>query len=624
MAVVWIDPYINSPNGGIHGTINGTTQDGSYSYPFPLSTSPSTGSASKTALGLSSGDEVRIKGLPVDTFWGASVPFTSVTISGGNAAYIQAYTVNAAHTNKFCRVKTIQSQRLLYLHAYSGYFQTSFYSGAWVTQVSYLDQTFGSQLFDLNYALGNNTCYLCTNGFSVGDNITLTAGWTSETVQGGETILTGATKTLYAYIGQSSFNTDDLGNPLTINAPELSILGNTPGHLYGNDITLRSLSGHEAANAPPEISATGNVTIQQYTCSWSTASLRLFNYQSGGPAQSVLDVDYISPQFYGNIISFATDKDTSVSRWKFKIKEFHSGYGPLIDLSTGIPAGHTLDFEVKANYLLATKDSRVGFSDVTKLGTYTITGSGLTNEMAWNPTTYVGEFIFAGKSATAAANRSVLIPYTGSNPEIGTSPFIQTNFGAYSRTVFLAQLLNGTTSIETIDSPIGTISASTSYGSPAKATILADEQGDKPCQLMFSSNSTTTAYPVIVFRSASFANKVTWHFTSYTDAGIYADTFAIDLPDFSSSDLTFTAAFTTSSTPGVTIKAQLYTVNASGVTSAYGLQTASVVGTAATISQVVTSATLTANAAKSAYVIVEMTKTSSAVANISINTIGLA
>ena len=65
-------------------------------------------------------------------------------------------------------------------------------------------------------------------------------------------------------------------------------------------------------------------------------------------------------------------------------------------------------------------------------------------------------------------------------------------------------------------------------------------------------------------------------------------------------------------------------MNASGVTSAYGLQTASVVGTAATISQVVTSATLTANAAKSAYVIVEMTKTSSAVANISINTIGLA
>mgnify|MGYP003669768430 CR=1 FL=1 len=61
MAVVWIDPYIDSPNGGIHGTIDGTTQDGSYSYPFPLSTSSSTGSASKTGLGLSNGDEVRIK-----------------------------------------------------------------------------------------------------------------------------------------------------------------------------------------------------------------------------------------------------------------------------------------------------------------------------------------------------------------------------------------------------------------------------------------------------------------------------------------------------------------------------------------------------------------------------------
>lgn len=623
MAVVWIDPYIDSPNGGIHGTIDGTTQDGSYSYPFPLSTNSSTGSATKTGLGLSTGDEVRIKGLPVDTFWGASVPFASVEINSGNPAYIQQYNVNAAHSDKFCRVKTVQSARLLYLNAYSNRYPTSYYSGAWVTQVPYLDQTFGSQLFDLNYALGNSTNrYLCYSGFSVGDNITLTAGWTSETVQGGETILTGTNRTLYAYIGQAAFTTDDLGHPLTINAPELSILGGSYGILYGNDITVRSLSGFEPAGYPPQVNATGNVTIQQYTCSWSTPYLTLYNYQSGGPAQSVLDVDFISPQYFGNIVSFATDKDTSVSRWKFKIKEFHSGAG-LIDLSNGVPAGHTLDFEVKADYLLATKSSQIGFSDITELGTYTITGSGLTNEMAWNPTTYVGERIFAGKSAVAAANRSVITPYTGSNPEVGTSPFIQTSFDG-SRAVFLAQLLNGTTSIETIDSSIGNITVSRAYGSPAKATILADEQGDKPCQLMFSSNSTTNAYPVIVFRSASFANKVTWHFTSYTDAGIYADTFAIDLPDFASSDLTFTAAFTTSSTPGVTIKAQLYTVNASGVISAYGLQTASVVGTAATISQVVTSATLTANAAKSAYVIVEMTKTSTAVANISINTIGLA
>ena len=623
MAIKWIDPYIDSPNGGIHGTVDGTTQDGTYAYPFPLSTSSSAGSATKTGLGLSNGDEVRIKGLAVDTFWGASVAFASVTINSSNAAYIQQYTVNSAHSAKFCRVKTVQSQRLLYLNAYSSRFPTSFYSGAWITQVPYLDQTFASQLFDLDYALGTSTTrYLCYSGFSAGDDITLTAGWISETAQGGETILTGTTKSLTVNIGQAAFTTNDLGHPLTIDAPELSILGNG-GTLYGNDITVRSLSGYEAAVAPPTIYATGNVTIQQFTCSWSSQQLRLYNYQSGGPAQSVLDVDYISPQYYGDLTNLTTDKDTSVARWKFKIKEFYTGSGPYINLSAGIPTGHTLDLEVKANYLLATKAGQIQFSDLTELGTYTITGSGLTNEMSWNPTTYVGEEIFAGKSATAAANKSAITATTTSNPEIGTTPFIQVAFDG-SRAVFLAQLINGTTSIETMDSSLGTISVSRAYGSPAKATILADEQGDKPCQLMFSSNSTTVAYPVIIFRSSSFANKVTWHFSSYTNAGVYADTFAINLPDFASADLTFTAAFTTSSTPGVTIKAQLYTANASGVISAYGLQTATVVGTAATISQAVTSSTLTTNAAKSAYVIVEMTKTSTAVANISINTTGLA
>ena len=623
MAIKWIDPYIDAPIDGIHGTTNGTTQNGTYNFPFPLSTSSSAGSATKTGLGLSNGDEVRIKGLAVDTFWGSSVAFASVSINSGNAAYIERYNVNAAHSNKWCRIKTIQTERFLYLQAYSGYFNTSYYGGAWVTQIPYLNQTFASQLLDTDYELPNSTtCYLCTSGFSAGDDITITAGWVDESTQGGETILATANKSFIPYMGQNGFTTDDAGHPLTIDAPELSFLTSN-GYIYGNDITLRTLSGYEAANYPSQVHATGNATIQQYTASWSTGYLRLYNYQSGGPAQSVLDVAFISPQFYGDIIFVTTDKSTASARWKFKIKEFHSGYGPTINFAAGVPGGgHTLDLEVKANYLLATKGSRITFSDLTKLGTYSITGSGLTNEMSWYASAYVGEEIFLGKDSAAAANTSAITASTASNPEVTTSPFLQVSFGG-ERAVFLAQLLNGSTSLETMDTSLGTISVSRAYGSPAKVTILADEQGDKPCQLMFSSNSTTTAYPVVVFRSSSFSDKVTWHFTQYTNAGVYADTFAIDLPSYGS-DLTFSAAFTTSSTPGVTIKAQLYTANASGAITAYGLQTASVDGTAATISVTVTSSALTSAGAKSAYVIVEMTKTSTAVANVSINSTGLA
>lgn len=621
MAIKWIDPYINASIGGIHGTVDGTTQNGTYAYPFPLSTSSGAGSASKSGLGLSNGDEVRIKGLAVDTFWGASTTFASVTLTDGIAANIQRYNVVSAHGNEWLRIKTIQTNRFLYLHSYSSQFNTSYASGVWKTIVPYLNQTFGSQLFDTDYELPSSTyIYLCSSGFSAGDNITITAGWINETTQGGETILATANKTFYPNVGQSGFNTNSVGNPLTINAPELSFLAGG-GNIYGNDITLRTATGYEAAANPPTIYATGNITLQQNTAFWSTPNLRLYNYQSAGPAQSVLDVDFMSNQYYSDLISFHTNKSTASARWKFKLKEYYS-QGSQANLSSGVPTPHTMDFELKASYHLASK-GKILFSDMTELGTYTPGSSSLTNELSWYSSwdvVYFGEDVLQGQTDSAGANKSVLTPSTASNPTTDTSPFKQTSFGAH-RAVFLAQLLNGSTSIETMDSTLGKIGASLPYGAPAKVTILADEQSNKPCQLMFSSNSTTVAYPVIINRSSSFADKLTWNFSSHTNAGIYAETFAISLPAIA--NLTFSCGFTTSTTPGVTIKAQLYTINSSGVDTGYGLQTAGVVGTAATISQTITSTTLTTNDAQSAYVIVEMTKTSAAVANVSIDSLGL-
>jgi hypothetical protein len=69
MAVYWLDPYIDANIGGIHGTLDTTTRDGTYSYPFGLRDFIGSGNTTSTLTGgnkqslLANGDELRIKGL---------------------------------------------------------------------------------------------------------------------------------------------------------------------------------------------------------------------------------------------------------------------------------------------------------------------------------------------------------------------------------------------------------------------------------------------------------------------------------------------------------------------------------------------------------------------------------
>ena len=44
MAVWWVDPYADANIGGIHGTLDITTRNGTYAYPFKFSDVVSTSS----------------------------------------------------------------------------------------------------------------------------------------------------------------------------------------------------------------------------------------------------------------------------------------------------------------------------------------------------------------------------------------------------------------------------------------------------------------------------------------------------------------------------------------------------------------------------------------------------
>ncbi|MGA1048668.1 MAG: hypothetical protein ACO3UU_11710, partial [Minisyncoccia bacterium] len=65
MAIIWVDPYLDTVNGGIHGT----TGSGSGTYTSPYSWWDMNGSNALSTSSINEGDEIRIKGLSDSSFW---------------------------------------------------------------------------------------------------------------------------------------------------------------------------------------------------------------------------------------------------------------------------------------------------------------------------------------------------------------------------------------------------------------------------------------------------------------------------------------------------------------------------------------------------------------------------
>ena len=100
MTVYWIDPYIDTPNGGIHGT-TGTARAGTYSNPWGFNELFHSGSNySINGTNITSSDEIRFKGQALASYYhnigttGNKVPITSCPSSGDSLVYNSSYNTN--------------------------------------------------------------------------------------------------------------------------------------------------------------------------------------------------------------------------------------------------------------------------------------------------------------------------------------------------------------------------------------------------------------------------------------------------------------------------------------------------------------------------------------------------
>ena len=217
MATFWLDPFLEATTQG-NGTTDTSTKNGTYAAPFSLDEISNTTSSNYTSLNgvsLSNGDEIRIKGIAFGTlFESHGNVYSDVT----NPTYVSSYaSLKPVTGNSSFDGTTSTSKSSIYAYQNSDItsylpnwshpaFFTSYRASTstalnssmpnfdWVvvkTQLGYNSPSdTGIEIFRVKDTYANVKTYSDAAYLgNIGSEVTITAGWTSETEQNGYSIL---------------------------------------------------------------------------------------------------------------------------------------------------------------------------------------------------------------------------------------------------------------------------------------------------------------------------------------------------------------------------------------------------------------------------------------------------
>lgn len=358
MTVYWVDPYIDTTNGGIHGTTDTTTRNGSYSAPWGFNELLSTASnpSSINGTNITSSDEIRLKGQALSNYYynigttGNKVTATGVTTT--TLTYDTSYETNVGSwktaignlsdtvgvmvvhdqelmgSNKYTFVNTninahsaasgtipIVTANNRYTH--SAYFSSLIgISSSRNLELSFLDPDYAYTL-----SISSNVYYMGWRAYDGVDGMTITDGWDSETTRNGVTILmlrdadtTG--RYLYCFKNNSSYAavTTDLRNTHFIHYHRAQYYHNKYYYWYSYKFTETyycKIGGIYNSNTNAWNYLTGNNTT-----SW----------QSGGEDYTWDIGNWCHSRYYFWSFGF-----NSSNRAKFRIQNYMFGQGPYFN-----------------------------------------------------------------------------------------------------------------------------------------------------------------------------------------------------------------------------------------------------------------------------------------------------
>lgn len=356
MAVYWVDPYLDAPIGGVHGTLDGTTRNGTYSYPFRATdiVTAATNITSINGVTLVSGDEVRLKGLP--SYNDFLIPTSASSWYNTNYYTLRTNTYDATLTTNvptgtaavfaFIGVETgpllnnpivmftgihtptVGSNNIVTAYSASGVsgLMAAMYKAAGDVDKLNL-YLVNPQYYIANTYLNTGNPYFC--GF--GTDITVTDGWVSSTSRGGKNVIVfnhSVTTARQMYFNGTTNNT----GWVLFDCPDT--------YFCNNNTTTSSLS----------------VSYYLYGACSSTALYRGNTYTqkfggftSGGTSQSI--------NYTGYYYSSAAGANTSCNDSEVN---FHSGYYPyLIYERYGLNTVHTI-----RNMMMNTSSTLLSWSGV--------------------------------------------------------------------------------------------------------------------------------------------------------------------------------------------------------------------------------------------------------------------
>lgn len=650
MTVYWVDPYLESSGGGIHGTSgNGS---GTYASPWKLSHLLSNNTATKLGT-LAQGDEVRFKGLPFDDFFGSSQAWTSGHT--GNPSYFQHGTFN----RQFMYATKRNTGEKYYKAQYSSYnnFRTPASPSTWNEHFPALDSSHGIKVMPTSKSISQTTMYAANqnttnhvflnpqtmSGSTSGigrHGITVTAGWVSETSQtNGMTIIhcnadRSDSQDNWRWGGSG---TEHMGciNWDCRNTLIIAVSQYVHPYIYGGDVKLEAFKG--ASYMP---------------------GYGVYIYSNGD-----IDIGHVGTGGYTYIYHYMNDlgvPDQNKHTYNFEIDRWTMGYSTQKHRtywpSQAQTDGYSNTTTRTMNAYIKHTDGQYGWEfydqNNTNPGTINLTfrdgyhhskyetGHKMSNYSSTYKTINITTGSVSSHAPTFSFNSNV--EENSGYGGLGNNPTNNATFATMSNSAY--KLVSDSTNIFAAASTDTTYRAFTpsldlvdsslelAQGNPLnfntdpndrlpwKVTVFRNNKDRRPLTLV--SPESNAGGSIAQFNSPSNSNKLVWHFFNNNGGYTYSDNYALQIPDYSSNDLRLNWNVSHTSGLGTTFRITLYYIQdkalgASGNTYAFSnnyklgpYSSPTTTATTAVFSETISSSTLIDIAPKYMWAFCEVIKAS--------------
>jgi hypothetical protein len=342
MATYWCDPYLEATTQG-NGTTDTSTKNGTYAAPFSLDNLRSTSNttfSSVNGVTISDNDEIRFKGLPFSTLFesygnayvdvGTNDIYATLKGVTGNSAFLPERTLTKSNLYAF-QNSDISSYLPNWTHPLFfgdryGSPDTEIHSNTTLfgyavlnLQLGYTSaSSTGMEVFRLKDTYYNRKNLSSYNyyWFSMANEVKLSAGWTSETVQDGYSVLEAYNNTSYRY-----FRINENTSSKTHYDCERLIIahiqyGNNGNYNNVNCYIHRSSNRSGATDHVAPMIVSSNTNNDSLTCGENAGDTTVYPYVAGSGHST-----------YSNL-SFNIYNNTNGSR-TVTLKNYLSGGGSL-------------------------------------------------------------------------------------------------------------------------------------------------------------------------------------------------------------------------------------------------------------------------------------------------------